>query len=90
MWKAIRYRGGQSLVLVLISALVATCAAFAPLFSRSIDQALLRATLGRLEAADLKLGVLATRTTDPELTRERGRGRDAADRSTSGTSPASR
>jgi ABC-type antimicrobial peptide transport system permease subunit len=68
MWKAIRYRGGQSLVLVLISALVATCAAFAPLFSRSIDQALLRATLGRLETADLKLGVLATRTSDPELT----------------------
>ncbi|GGB71731.1 hypothetical protein N798_16470 [Knoellia flava TL1] len=67
MWKAIRYRGGQSLVLVLISALVATCAAFAPLFSRSIDQALLRATLGRLEPADLKLGVLASRTSDPEL-----------------------
>ena len=68
MWKAIRYRGGQSLVLVLISALVASCAAFAPLFSRSVDQALLRATLGRLEPADLKLGVLATRTADPELT----------------------
>ncbi|GAA4126202.1 hypothetical protein GCM10022415_33910 [Knoellia locipacati] len=67
MWKAIRYRGGQSLVLILISALVASCAAFAPLFSRSIDQALLRATLGRLEAADLKLGLLATRTQDPEL-----------------------
>lgn len=67
MWKAIRYRGGQSLVLVLISALVATCAAFAPLFSRSIDQALLRATLGRLEAADLKLSVLASRTQDEGL-----------------------
>lgn len=67
MWKAIRYRGGQSLVLILISALVATCAAFAPLFSRSIDQALLRATLGRLEAADLKLSVLASRTQDPAL-----------------------
>ncbi|KGN39605.1 FtsX-like permease family protein [Knoellia subterranea] len=70
MWKAIRYRGGQSLVLVLISALVATCAAFAPLFSRSIDQALLRATLGRMEAADLKLSVLASRTQDPTLTAE--------------------
>ena len=68
MWKAIRYRGGQSLVLVLISALVATCAAFAPLFSRSIDQALLRATLGRMETADLKLSVLATRTADATLT----------------------
>ena len=67
MWKAIRYRGGQSLVLVLISALVASCAAFAPLFSRSVDQALLRATLGRLEAADLKLALYATRTQDPEL-----------------------
>ncbi|KRE42010.1 FtsX-like permease family protein [Knoellia sp. Soil729] len=68
MWKAIRYRGGQSLVLVLISALVATCAAFAPLFSRSIDQALLRATLGRLETADLKLSVLASRAADATLT----------------------
>lgn len=67
MWKAIRYRGGQSLVLVLISALVATCAAFAPLFSRSIDQALLRATLGRMEAADLKLGVLASRSQNEQL-----------------------
>jgi len=67
MWKAIRYRGGQSLVLILMSALVATCAAFAPLFSRSIDQALLRATLGRLEAADLKLSVLASRTEDRTL-----------------------
>lgn len=61
MWQAIRYRGGQSLVLVLISALVTTCAVFAPLFSRAIDQALLRATIGRLEPADLKLGVLASR-----------------------------
>ncbi|KGN39646.1 ABC transporter permease [Knoellia aerolata] len=68
MWKAIRYRGGQSLVLVLISALVATCAAFAPLFSRSLDQALLRATLGRMDAADLKLSVLASRTREPTLT----------------------
>lgn len=68
MWKAIRYRGGQSLVLVLISALVATCAAFAPLFSRSLDQALLRATLGRMDAADLRLRVLAARTQEATLT----------------------
>lgn len=68
MWKAIRYRGGQSLVLVLMSALVATCAAFAPLFARSIDQALLQATLGRMETADLKLSVQASRTQDPALT----------------------
>ena len=55
MWKAIRYRGGQSLVLVLISALVASCAAFAPRLSRTLDPARPPATLRRPQAADRHL-----------------------------------
>ncbi len=31
MWAAIRYRRAQAAVLVLLSALIATCAVFAPL-----------------------------------------------------------
>lgn len=42
MWAALRHRKGQAIALALVSALVATCAVFAPVFARSIDQALLR------------------------------------------------
>lgn len=42
MWAALRHRRGQVIALALVSALVATCAVFAPVFARSIDQALLR------------------------------------------------
>lgn len=42
MWAALRHRRGQALALALVAALVSTCAAFAPILARSIDQALLR------------------------------------------------
>ncbi|WEV77092.1 hypothetical protein O9K63_10865 [Janibacter cremeus] len=42
MWAALRHRTGQVIALALVSALVATCAVFAPVFARSVDQGLLR------------------------------------------------
>lgn len=42
MWAALRHRGGQVIALALVSALVVTCAVFAPVFARSVDQGLLR------------------------------------------------
>ena len=42
MWAAVRHRSGQVIALALVAALGVTCAVFAPVFARSIDQALLR------------------------------------------------
>ena len=42
MWAALRHRRGQVIALALVSALVATCAVFAPVFARSVDQALMK------------------------------------------------
>ncbi|WP_338748938.1 FtsX-like permease family protein [Janibacter alittae] len=42
MWAALRHRRGQVIALALVSALVATCAVFAPVFARSVDQGLMR------------------------------------------------
>ncbi len=42
MWAALRHRKGAAITLALVSALVVTCAVFAPVFARSVDQALLR------------------------------------------------
>lgn len=42
MWAALHHRRGQVIALALVSALVATCAVFAPVFARSVDQALMR------------------------------------------------
>lgn len=62
MWAAIRYRRAQALVLVLLSALIATCAAFAPLYQRALEQAQLRQTVNAASAADTALVVRAGRT----------------------------
>ncbi len=35
MWAAIRYRRAQAAALMLLSALIATCAALAPLYTRA-------------------------------------------------------
>ena len=60
-WAAVRHRRGQSVALVLVSALVTTCAVFAPLFVRTLEQGLLRARLVEREPADTTV-LLRTRT----------------------------
>src|SRR6478752_4728502 len=62
MWAAIRYRRAQAVVLVLLAALVTTCAVFAPLYERGLEQSLLRSALDRAAPADLALSVNAGRT----------------------------
>ncbi len=61
-WAAVRYRGSQSVALVLVSALVTTCAVFAPLFVRTLEQGLLRAALVERDVADTTVVVRASRT----------------------------
>ena len=68
-WSAVRYRRGQSLVLVVVSALATTCAVFAPLFVRTLAQGLLQAGLVQRDVADTTVVVRATRTTaEPDTT----------------------
>ncbi|SDP23728.1 FtsX-like permease family protein [Pedococcus dokdonensis] len=62
MWAAIRYRRAQALVLVLLAALIATCASFAPLYQRALEQAQLRQAIGAASPADTALVVRAGRT----------------------------
>ena len=61
-WAAVRHRRSQSLVLVVVSALVTTCAVFAPLFVRTLEQGLLQAGLQQRDVADTTLVVRAART----------------------------
>jgi putative ABC transport system permease protein len=68
-WAAVRYRRSQSLVLVIVSALVTTCAVFAPLFVRTLEQGLLQAGLVERDVADTTVVVRAVRTAqDPTVT----------------------
>ena len=68
-WAAVRYRRSQSVALVLVAALVTTCAVFAPLFVRTLEQGLLRARLVERDVADTTVLVRSSRTpTDPTLT----------------------
>ena len=68
-WAAVRHRRGQSVALVLVSALVTTCAVFAPMFVRTLEQGLLRARLVEREPADTTVLLRTARTvSDPEAT----------------------
>ncbi len=68
MWAAIRYRRAQAAALMLLAALIATCAALAPLYTRALEQGLLRNAVFSAEPADTALTVKATRTpTTPDL-----------------------
>jgi putative ABC transport system permease protein len=61
MWAAIRYRRTQAVVLVLLSALTATCAVFAPLYQRALEQSLLRTSISAASVADTALVVRSGR-----------------------------
>lgn len=68
MWAALRHRRGQVIALALVSALVATCAVFAPVFARSIDQALLRVHVTEADPATSATTLTRPRTsTTPQL-----------------------
>lgn len=68
MWAAIRYRRAQAAALMLLAALIATCAALAPLYTRALEQGLLRQAVFQAAPADTALTIKATRTpTTPDL-----------------------
>ncbi len=68
MWAAIRYRRVQAVVLALLSALIATCAVFAPLYQRALEQALLRGAIAGASVADTALVVRSGRgPTNPDI-----------------------
>lgn len=47
MWKAIRYRRAQALVIAALAALITACAVFAPLYDRALQQALVATRLAQ-------------------------------------------
>lgn len=64
MWAALRHRRGQVIALALVSALVATCAVFAPVFARSIDQALLKVHVSEADPAVVATSISRGRTSE--------------------------
>ena len=69
MWAAIRYRRAQAAVLVLLAALIATCAVFAPLYQRALEQSLLRTSVDTASVADTSLVVRSGRgAANPTMT----------------------
>ncbi|MEU4455218.1 FtsX-like permease family protein [Nocardioides sp. NPDC023903] len=55
MLSAMRYRIGQALVIALLSALIAACAAFAPLYDRAMQQAAVDVTLANASTLERDL-----------------------------------
>lgn len=68
MWAALRHRKGAAITLALVSALVVTCAVFAPVFARSVDQALLREHITGAGAQETATAITWQRTqTDQDV-----------------------
>jgi putative ABC transport system permease protein len=57
MWSAIRYRRLQALVLLVLSALITSCAVLAPLYDRAMQQALTRLTVDAASGSDAAVQV---------------------------------
>lgn len=62
MWAAIRYRRVQAMVLVLLSALVTTCAVLTPLYTRAMEQSMLRSAVDESDPADSATSVITNRS----------------------------
>ncbi len=68
MWAALRHRTGQVIALALVSALVATCAVFAPVFARSVDQGLLRVAVEEAGPVAAATAITRGRTSEERTT----------------------
>ena len=81
MWKAIRYRRAQALVIAALSALITACAVFAPLYDRALQQSLVAAHLAQqpVEVNGLRLtsapSTDAPMASNPEQLESQVRGR---------------
>jgi len=61
LWRAVRSRLGQSVVLAALSALTAGCLVSAPVVARAMEQGLLRASLSHAHPADTAVTIRATK-----------------------------
>jgi hypothetical protein len=73
MWSAIRYRPAQAALLAALSALIVGSAAFAPLYERSLEQALLRDGLSRMSVGSTAIELSAVRPQSGRLEAEQVR-----------------
>ena len=80
MWLAIRYRRLQTLVLLVLSALITACAVLAPLYDRAMQQALTRLTV---DAAGISATAVQVRSSSRLRVRPGARRPAAADPRTS-------
>ncbi|MEP6648782.1 MAG: ABC transporter permease [Lapillicoccus sp.] len=67
MLALLRYRRAQALVVVVLSALVTTCLVVAPLYTRALEQAMVRTLLAEATADETGLRLAASSSTDPSL-----------------------
>ncbi len=67
MLAALRYRRAQTLVVVVLSALVTTCLVLAPLYTRALEQAMVRTMLRDASAEQIGLRLSSTSSTEPAL-----------------------
>ncbi|HET7477563.1 MAG TPA: FtsX-like permease family protein [Dermatophilaceae bacterium] len=64
---ALRYRRAQALVVVVLSALVSACLVLAPLYTRALEQAMVRTMLRDAAAGQAGLHLASSSSTDPSL-----------------------
>jgi hypothetical protein len=67
MLAALRYRRAQTVVVVVLSALVTTCLVLAPLYTRALEQAMIRTMLRDAPAEQQGLRLTSSSSTEPAL-----------------------
>jgi putative ABC transport system permease protein len=67
MLAALRYRRAQAVVVVVLSALVTTCLVLAPLYSRALEQAMVRTMLRGAAAGETGLRLASSSSTEPSI-----------------------
>ena len=67
MLAALRYRRAQTIVVVVLSALVTTCLVLAPLYTRALEQAMVRTMLRDASAEQTGLRLSSTSQTEPAV-----------------------
>ena len=67
MLAALRYRRAQTVVVVVLSALVTTCLVLAPLYTRALEQAMVRTMLSDAPAEQTGLRLSSTSQTEPAV-----------------------
>lgn len=67
MLAAVRYRRGQAVVILVLSALVTAGAAFAPLYTRALQQAVVATLLDQAPVARAGVRIASTSASEPYL-----------------------